>query len=483
MPPNELSIDEISAGVRQKKFSATEVVMSSLERIDALDERIGAFLTVMRDESLADAKRVDDRIARGEHIGSLAGVPVAVKDNTMTRGVRTTAASKILEHYVASYDATAVKRLRDEGAIIVGKTNLDEFGMGASTENSAYQKTKNPWNLERVPGGSSGGSAAAVAARMVPAALGSDTGGSIRQPAALCGGVGLKPTYGRVSRYGLIAMTSSLDQIGPLATSVRDAAALFLAVAGKDRQDTTSADEPLFPLSSIEGSIAGKTIGIPKEFFVDGMDERIRKSVYDALDVFKKLSCKVREVSVPHTKYALPAYYITVTSEVSANMARYDGVRYGLSIEGQSLDEMYRQTREAGFGPEVKRRIILGAFSLSKGHADQYYQQAQRVRDIIGHEYHEVLKEVDCLITPTSPSVAFTLGEKFSDPLTMYLCDIFTVPANIANLPAISVPCGQIDELPVGLQVIGRPFEEQTILQMAQAYEQATSWHLLKPEM
>lgn len=478
-----LTITDIQKGLRSKEFSAVELTKAYLDHISTTDSKVGAFLTVTESEAKKQAEEIDKKIKDKEELKSLAGVPIAVKDIILIKNTRTTAASRILEQYQAPYDASVIRYLRNAGTIFLGKTNLDEFAMGTSTENSAYQKTKNPWDLTRVPGGSSGGSVAAVSASMAPIALGSDTGGSIRQPAALCGVVGMKPTYGRVSRYGLIAMTSSFDQIGPIARSVHDAALLFSVISGKDSQDSTTVDKPLFDISEINKDIKGKVIGVPKEFFVEGMDAGVEKTVKKAIAQLEELGATVKEVSLPHSKYAIAVYYLTVTSEISTNLARYDGVRYGLSASGSSLLDSYLTTREKGFGDEPKRRIILGTFALSKGYYEKYYLQAQKVRAIIRKEFEDVFKNVDCIVSSTTPTTAFKIGEKIDDPLALYLEDILTAPANIADLPGISVPCGFIEDLPVGLQIIGKHYDERTMFQVAHAYEQATEWHTKIPKL
>ncbi|MFC1687774.1 Asp-tRNA(Asn)/Glu-tRNA(Gln) amidotransferase subunit GatA [Patescibacteria group bacterium] len=480
---NTLTISDIQKGLSSKEFSALELTKAYLAHMSTTDSKVKAFITVMEKEAKTQAEEIDKQINDKKELNALAGVPIAVKDNILIKNIRATAASHILDQYQAPYDATVIRYLRNAGTIFLGKTNLDEFAMGTSTENSAYQKTKNPWDLTRVPGGSSGGSVAAVSASMAPIALGSDTGGSIRQPAALCGVVGMKPTYGRVSRNGLIAMTSSFDQIGPIAKSVRDAALLFSVISGKDRKDVTTVDKPLFNISDIEKDISGKVIGVPKEFFVEGMDANVEKTVKKAISQLEELGATIKEISLPHSKYAIAVYTVTVTSEISTNLARYDGVRYGLSVSGSSLLDSYFTTREKGFGDEPKRRIILGTFALSKGYYEKYYFQAQKVRAIIRKEFEDVFKNVDCIVSSTTPTTAFKIGEKIDDPLALYLEDILTAPANIADLPGISLPCGFVDDLPVGLQIIGKHYDEQTMFQVAHAYEQATEWHTKGPKL
>lgn len=472
MELSKLSVKAVREGLVQKKFSARELVEAYVKRIEATDEKIGAFLTVTADLAKEQAKQVDALVASGRELPSLAGVPVAVKDNILVQGVNATAGSKILESYVAAYDATVVERLRKAGAIILGKTNLDEFGMGASTENSAFKITKNPVDPKCVPGGSSGGSTAAVATNEALVALGTDTGGSSRQPASFCGVVGLKPTYGRVSRSGVIAMTSSLDQVGSIARSVEDAAAVYGAIAGHDSRDATTINQPV-DSPKWKKSLKGVRIGVAKEFFVEGLDPEVESNVRKAIERLEGLGAKIVELSLPHTHYSLPVYYVTVTSEVSSNLARYDGIRYGASATAGNLFGVYTKTRARGFGPEAKRRIILGTFALSAGYADKYYKKAQLLRQLIREEYAKAFEKVDCLVGPTTPTPAFAIGEKVDDPLTMYLADVLTVPANIAGLCAISVPCGENPNgLPIGLQFIGRPFGEAELLSIARVYEE-----------
>ena len=461
-----MTIAEIQKSFKNKELSCVELVKSCLKKIKKEDGEIHAFLEVFEDEALAEAKKVDEKISQKKKLGVLEGVPVAIKDNLMYRGHRVSAGSRILENYVAPYSATAVEKLKSAGAIILGRTNMDEFAMGSSTENSAYGPTKNPRDTKRVPGGSSGGSAAAVAAGFVPVALGSDTGGSIRQPASFCGVAGLKPTYGAVSRYGLIAMSSSLDQIGPIANTAEDAQIVFDVIKGVDSKDATSVKEQR---TKNKEQVKNLKVGIPKEYFIKGTDSVVKERVEEAIEKFKKMGAKIQEVSLPHTEYALAAYYLIMPAEVSSNLARFDGIRYGLSLnkDAKNLKEVYTKTRARGFGAEPKRRIILGTYALSAGYFDAYYKKARQAQEIIQQDFLNVFKKVDCLFTPTAPSQAFKLGEKTSDPLQMYLEDIFTVSVNLAGLPAISVPVQQKGELPVGLQIIGRPFEENLILDVA----------------
>jgi len=471
-----LTIDRLHEALRARATSVTEVCRRTLERIEALDPRLGAFLTVNRDEALRRAEELDRDLARGEPLRPLTGVPVAIKDNICTRGLRTTCASKILYNFIPPYDATAVERMLEAGAIIIGKTNCDEFAMGSSNENSAFGVVRNPWNAERVPGGSSGGSGAAVAADLCVVALGSDTGGSVRLPAAFCGVVGLKPTYGRVSRYGLVAYGSSLDQIGPITKTVADAARVLRVIAGRDPRDSTSSNHPVPDyLAALEGGLRGLRLGVPREYFGPGLDEEVKAAVWQAIHRFADLGAEIVEVQLPHTEYAIACYYIIATAEASSNLARYDGVRYGYRAQGaKTLREMYRRTRNEGFGAEVKRRIMLGTYVLSAGYYDAYYLKALKVRTLIERDFREAFARCDLIVGPTSPTVAFRLGEKTADPLAMYLSDIYTIMANLAGIPAISIPVGLSREgLPIGLQLHARHFEEATLLRAAHAYERA----------
>jgi aspartyl-tRNA(Asn)/glutamyl-tRNA(Gln) amidotransferase subunit A len=468
--------DAVAAGRR----SAVEICRACLDRIDRLEPALHAFLTVTPERALARADELDRRARAGERL-PLHGVPVAVKDNLCTRGVRTTAGSRMLDRFFPPYDATAVSRLEQAGAIVVGKTNCDEFAMGSSTEHSAFGPSRNPWDVSRTPGGSSGGSAVAVAAAAVPVALGSDTGGSVRQPAALCGVVGMKPSYGRVSRYGLIAFASSLDQVGPFARTVFDAALLLGVVAGADPADATSARLPVPEFTgALTGDIRGLRVGVVRATLDDGVDDDVRRAVTEALDVLRSRGAVLVDVALPHARFAIPVYYLIATAEASANLARYDGVRYGFraAMGGDAdLRRMYEETRAQGFGAEVKRRIMLGTFVLSAGYHDAYYVKAQQVRTLIRQDYEAAFAQVDVIATPTSPTAAFPLGERVHDPLQMYLADVFTVGVPLAGLPAISVPCGFTrDLLPVGLQLVGRMFDEETILRVGDAYERETPW-------
>ncbi|MGA3089130.1 MAG: Asp-tRNA(Asn)/Glu-tRNA(Gln) amidotransferase subunit GatA [Terriglobales bacterium] len=469
------SIDDIRSGISHRQTTATALAQDFYTRIRQEDGEIGAFLTLCEERALAQAGRIDALAASGQPLPPLGGVPIAVKDVLVTSGVRTTAGSKILDNFIPPYDCTAVARLEAAGAVILGKLNCDEFAMGSSTENSAYYAVHNPRDKSRVPGGSSGGSAAAVAAEFAVATLGSDTGGSIRQPASFCGVVGLKPTYGRVSRYGLIAFASSLDHIGPFAKTVKEAALMLRTIAGRDPMDSTSADLPVPDyVGELEKPVKGLKVGVAREYFGEGLDAEVRAAVEAALQKLAGLGCEVVPVSLPHTEYAIPTYYIVATAEASANLARFDGVRYGFRAKAANLSEMYRRTRDAGFGMEVKRRIMLGTYVLSAGYYDAYYLKAQRVRALLTRDFDEAFHKVDVIAAPTCPTPAFRLGEKVNDPLAMYLADIYTVTANLAGIPGISVPCGENHErLPIGLQLFAAHFDESTLLRVAHAYERA----------
>ncbi len=477
MDLNTLTVASTITAIRERQVTATTLAEKFYRKIAVEDGDIHSYLTLSKERAMAAAARMDALADKGDPLPPLAGVPVAIKDVMVTRGVRTTAGSKNLEDYIPPYDCTAVARLEAAGAVVLGKTNCDEFAMGSSNENSAYGAVRNPRDTTRVPGGSSGGSAAAVAAGLCVAALGSDTGGSIRQPASFCGVVGMMPTYGRVSRYGLIAFASSLDHIGPVARSVKDAALLLGIIAGRDPLDSTSADVPVPDyVNDIGKPVRGMKIGVPKEYFPEGMDAEVRKAVEDAIHLLAaKTGCEVVPLSLPHTPYAIPTYYLVATAEASSNLARYDGVRYGhRSRESGTLAEMYRRSRDEGFGPEVKRRIMLGTYALSAGYYDAYYLKAQRVRTLLARDFEAAFAKVDVIITPTSPTTAFKLGEKVDDPLAMYLADIFTVTADLVGVPGISVPCGNSREgLPIGLQIMGRHFDEPTLFRLAHAYEHA----------
>ncbi len=476
MDLTSLTIDAARSAIQERKTTALALAESHYARIQKEDGQIGAFLTLSKERALEQADRIDRMAADGQPLPALGGVPVGIKDVMSTRGVRTTAGSKILAKYIPAYDCTAVSRMEAAGAVVLGKMNCDEFAMGSSNENSAYGPVRNPRDLNRVPGGSSGGSAAAVAADMAVVTLGSDTGGSIRQPASFCGVVGLMPTYGRVSRYGLIAFASSLDHIGPLAKTVKDAAIVLRTIAGRDPMDSTSADLPVPNyVAELDKPIRGMKLGVAKEYFGDGLDEEVRQAVESAIEKLKKLGCEIVPVSLPHTSYAIPTYYLIATAEASSNLARYDGVRYSHRARGvKTLSEMYRRSRDEGFGAEVKRRIMLGTYALSAGYYDAYYLKAQKVRTLLTRDFDQAFRKVDAIVTPTSPTAAFRLGEKSNDPLAMYLADIYTVTADLAGIPGISVPCGETREkLPIGLQILGKHFDEATILRLAYAYEQA----------
>lgn len=482
---NTLTISDLAARLGRREVSAREALQACLDRIDQVDGRLHAFLSLDRADALAQADEADARRAGGESADQpLLGIPIALKDILAVRGQPLGCASKILHGFISPYDATVVEKLKAAGAVVFGRVNMDEFAMGSSTENSAFGRTGNPWDLDRIPGGSSGGSAAAVAADECLAALGSDTGGSIRQPAALCGCVGLKPTYGLVSRYGLVAFASSLDQIGPFTRSVRDAALVLHAISGHDPRDSTSLPEPAIDCAAaIHGDLRGIKLGLPREYRIEGIDPEVKSAVDAAVRQLESLGAEILEVSLPHTQYAVATYYIIATAEASANLARYDGVRYGLRIDGDDPIEMYARTRGAGFGPEVKRRIILGTYVLSSGYYDAYYLRAQKVRTLIRQDFLRAFEQVDALVTPTTPTAAFRAGEKVDNPLQMYLCDIFTIPCNLAGICGLSLPCGFTREprLPIGLQILGPPMGERTLFKVAHAYEQATSWHRQKP--
>jgi aspartyl-tRNA(Asn)/glutamyl-tRNA(Gln) amidotransferase subunit A len=483
--PTRFTIHELTAAYRRRETTPTEATEAYLARIEKLDERVGAYLTVTRDHALVTARAADARYRDGAPRGPLDGVPLAYKDVLCTRGVTTTCGSRILEGFVPPYDATVVARLAAAGAVMLGKTNMDEFAMGSSTEHSAFHPTRNPWDLDRVPGGSSGGSAAAVAGGLAVAALGTDTGGSVRQPAAFCGVVGVKPTYGRVSRYGLVAFASSLDQVGPLVRDVRDAALLLHVIAGVDPHDATSVDEAVPDYAALlAGGVKGLKLGVPREYFGEGLDPEVEAGVRAAIARLRDLGATVEDVSLPNTDYGLAVYYIVAPAEASSNLARYDGVKYGLrAAGGKDLIDMESRTRAAGLGAEVKRRIMLGTYALSAGYYDAYYGRAQKVRTLVRRDFDAAFAHVDLLVAPTTPSVAFKHGEK-ADPLAMYLNDVFTVPGSLAGLPALSMRCGfNAAGLPIGLQLIGRPFDEARLLRCAYAYEQATDWLSRRPNL
>jgi aspartyl-tRNA(Asn)/glutamyl-tRNA(Gln) amidotransferase subunit A len=469
------TIDTVREAISAKNVSAREVTTEFYERIQSRNAELNAYLNLCPERAYAQASLIDSLVASGQPLPPLAGVPIAIKDVLSTRGVRSTCGSKILENYVPPYDATAVTRLQAAGAVILGKTNCDEFAMGSSNENSAFGPVRNPEATDRVPGGSSGGSAAAVAAGLAVAALGTDTGGSIRQPGAMCGVPAMMGSYGRVSRYGLIAFASSLDRVGPLATNVRDVAKILQTIAGRDPNDSTSTTAPVPDYGSqLETPVAGMRVGIPKEYFAEGMDAGVREKIGAGIELLKKLGCKIVQIQMPHTDYAIAVYYIIATAEASSNLARYDGVRYGLRAANDSLLSMYRKTRGAGFGPEVKRRIVLGTYVLSAGYYDAYYLKGQKVRALIAQDFRDAFTKVDVIVTPTSPVPAFKFGERTKDPLQMYLADIYTVTGSLAGVPGISVPCGKIcGKLPVGLQIFAPAFGEERVLRLAHAFEQA----------
>jgi aspartyl-tRNA(Asn)/glutamyl-tRNA(Gln) amidotransferase subunit A len=478
------TIHELTAAFAKGAASPVAVTTAYLGRIEALDGRIGAYLTVTRDEAMTAASAAEARYRAGTPLSALDGAPIAIKDVFCTRGVRTTCGSKILEHFVPPYDATIVQRLRAAGAVILGKTNMDEFAMGSSTEHSAFHVTRNPWDLSRVPGGSSGGSAAAVAGGLAAGSFGTDTGGSVRQPAAFCGVIGFKPTYGRISRYGLIAFASSLDHVAPFALDVMDTALLLGATAGHDPLDATSVAAPVPDyVAALAGGVRGLRIGVPDEYFGAGLDPEIDRAARAAVEVLRGLGASVQSVSLPTTKYGVATYYIVAPAEASSNLARYDGVKYGLRVPGKDLIDMVSRTRAAGFGAEVKRRIMLGTYALSTGYYDAYYGQAQKVRTLVRQDFERAFERVDVLVAPTTPGVAFKHGDK-ADPLAMYMNDVYTIPASMTGLPAVSVPCGfSTAGLPIGLQLIGRSLDEATLLRVAHAYEQATPWRDRQPEL
>jgi len=480
---HQLTITQARQLLKEKRVSSVELTKASLRHLAEVEDKVHACVTINEDAALEQAEEADKAINSGE-IKPLTGIPTLAKDNMCTRGIRTTCSSRILENFVPPYDATVIEKLKADKAVILGKTNMDEFAMGSSTENSAFFPTRNPWDLDRVPGGSSGGSAVAVATDETICALGSDTGGSIRQPAGFCSVVGLKPTYGRVSRFGLVAFASSLDQIGPITKNVSDCALVMNVIAGHDLRDSTSVPYPVPDYTkALVPDLKNLRIGIPQEYFVEGMQEEVRISIQTAINKLKELGAEVDwEASLPHTKYALAAYYILAPSEASANLARYDGVKYGFSYQDASnMWEAMEKTKQFGFGAEVKRRIMLGTYALSAGYYDAYYLKAQKVRTLIRHEFDQAFEKYDALVTPTSPTVPFKLGEKVDDPMQMYLSDVCTLPINIAGIPAISIPAGFANGLPIGMQIMGKPFGEETVLRVAFAYEQATDWHKRKP--
>ncbi|HJV66503.1 MAG TPA: Asp-tRNA(Asn)/Glu-tRNA(Gln) amidotransferase subunit GatA [Geomonas sp.] len=477
----DLTIHELHDKLKTRELSSVEATKALLARIEAVDERVNAYITVTPEQALAEAEAADQRIAAGES-GLLTGIPVGLKDIFVTKGIRTTCGSRILENFIPPYDGTAVAQLKKRGAVILGKLNQDEFAMGSSCESSYFGPCRNPWNLDCTPGGSSGGSGAAIAAREATATLGTDTGGSIRQPASHCGCVGLKPTYGRVSRYGVIAYASSLDQVGPMTRDVTDAAIMLGAVAGYDPMDSTSVDTPVPDyLGALGGGVKGMKIGLPKQYYIEGLDPDVKKAMDEAIALYKSLGAEIREVSLPHTDYAVATYYLIATAEASSNLARYEGVRFGHRSESaKGLIDMFAKSRAEGFGAEVKRRIMIGTYALSSGYYDAYYLKAQKVRTLIMQDFLKAFEEVDVLLTPVAPTPSFKIGEKM-DPLQMYLSDIFTIPVNLAGTCGISVPAGMSSAgLPIGLQLIGKPFGEETILRAGYAFERETNWHKLK---
>ncbi|MEK0285140.1 Asp-tRNA(Asn)/Glu-tRNA(Gln) amidotransferase subunit GatA [Caldifermentibacillus hisashii] len=471
--------------LQKKEVSVSDLVDESFKRISEVEGKVQAFLTLDEENARNKAKQLDEKLAGGDSTGILFGMPIGIKDNIVTKGVRTTCASKILENFDPIYDATVMQKLHNAETVMIGKLNMDEFAMGGSTETSHYQRTYNPWNLDYVPGGSSGGSAAAVAAGEVPFTLGSDTGGSIRQPAAYCGVVGLKPTYGRVSRFGLVAFASSLDQIGPITRNVEDNAYLLQAISGVDPYDSTSANLPVPNyVEQLTGDVKGLRIAVPKEYLGEGVQESVRNAILEALKVLEKLGATWEEVSLPHSKYGVATYYLLASSEASSNLARFDGIRYGYRAQGaENLIDLYKKTRSEGFGDEVKRRIMLGTFALSSGYYDAYYKKAQQVRTLIKQDFDKVFEKYDVILGPTVPTPAFKIGAQIDDPLTMYANDLLTIPVNLAGVPGISVPCGFDNGLPIGLQIIGKHFDEATVYRVAHAFEQATDYHKQKPQL
>jgi aspartyl-tRNA(Asn)/glutamyl-tRNA(Gln) amidotransferase subunit A len=478
---NQLTISELSGKLSRHEVSATEATEACLKQVETVDVRIHAFLSYDRGDALAQAEAADQQLRKGQQNGkSLLGVPIAIKDVIAVKGQPLNCASRILKNYTSPYNATVIEKLKAAGAIVFGRLNMDEFAMGSSTENSAFGATRNPWDIQRIPGGSSGGSAAAVTANECLASLGSDTGGSIRQPAALCGCVGMKPTYGRVSRYGLVAFASSLDQIGPFTKDVHDSATLLNVLSGQDERDSTSIPHPVPDYTlALTGNIKGIRVGLPKEYFIEGIDPQVNSAVQAAIKQIEKLGAEIVQISLPHTEYAVATYYIVATAEASANLARFDGIRYGLRVDGNDPVDLYGKTRGAGFGAEVKRRIILGTYVLSSGYYDAYYLRAQKVRTLIRQDFLKAFEKVDVIATPTTPTAAFKAGEKSDDPMQMYLSDIFTISCNLAGICGISLPCGFTSnpKLPIGLQILGKPFGEETLFKVAHAYEQSTAWH------
>ena len=476
---------ELKEIISKKEASVEEVTKAHLDKIENVDSKVDAFLYIAKEEAIDSAKALDEKLAKGEDLGVLGGVPIGMKDNISVKGMQNTCASKILEGYISPYDSTVSEKVKKEGGIIVGKLNMDEFAMGSSTENSAYKITKNPWDLDRVPGGSSGGSAAAVASKQIPIALGTDTGGSVRQPASFCGIVGLKPTYGRVSRSGVVAYGSTLDQVGALGRDVKDCALVAQTISGVDNRDFTSVNiEIPNYLDSLKNDVRGKKIAVPTEFFKEGLDENVKKAVYDALKVFEANGAEVKEVSLPLADYAIASYYLVACAEASSNLARFDGVRYGKRAQNpEDAIDLYYKSKSEGFGKEVKKRIMLGTYALSAGYYDAYYKKALKVRNLIKGEFDEIFKDFDAIVSPTAPTPAYKIGEKSNNALEMYLGDIYTVPVNIAGIPAISLPCGLSNGLPVGMQIMGNYFKEDTLFNLAYSYEKSTNWHEMHPNL
>jgi len=481
-----ITIKETAALIKDKKISPVELTKAFLERIETVDKDLNTYITVLSDQALKTAESAENEIMKGNYLGPLHGVPIGLKDIFVMKDVAATCGSKMLENFISPYDATVTTRIKKSGAVILGKNNMDEFAMGSSNETSFFGPVRNPWNTGKVPGGSSGGSASATAAGLCTASLGTDTGGSIRQPAALCGVTGLKPTYGRVSRYGMIAFASSLDQAGPLTRSVEDAAIILNTISGRDKLDSTSVDVPVPDFTkNLNGDIKGMKIGIPKEYFVDGMDNDVERSVLKAIQDIKSLGAEIIEISLPHTKYAISTYYIIAPCEASSNLARYDGVRYGYRTpDADSLRDLFFRSRSEGFGEEVKRRIMLGTYALSSGYYDAYYLKSQKVRTLIREDFKKAWETVDVIVAPTTPETAFNINEKTDDPIKMYLSDVLTIPCNIAGIPGLSTPCGfSSDNLPIGLQILGKSFDEDSILRVAHAYEKVNNWNLKTPDL
>ncbi len=485
MDLNLFTAHELLELIKNKEVKVEEVVNSHFKRIKDVDSKLGAYLYLAEEEAYNKARELDGKIEAGKAIGNLAGIPVSIKDNISVKGMQNSCASKMLQGYISPYDAHVIEKIKEQDGIILGKVNMDEYAMGSSTENSALQTTRNPWDLERVPGGSSGGSAVCVAASESPLSLGTDTGGSVRQPASLCGVVGLKPTYGRVSRYGAVAFGSTLDQIGTFARDVEDCALLNQYISGMDHRDSTTADIAVQNYKqSLKKDVKGMKIGVPREYFGEGLDPQVRKAVFDALKVFEENGAEVKECSLPLSDYSLAAYYIISSAEASSNLARFDGIRYGhRAAEFEDAVDIYYKSRSQGFGPEVKRRIMLGTYVLSAGYYDAYYKKALKVRNLIKNDFSKVLKEFDAIVCPTSPTTAFKIGEKSGDVLSMYLSDVYTVPVNVAGLPGISIPCGMVNDLPAGLQIIGDYYREDVLFNLAYSFESSTDWHKMKPKV